>query len=107
MKTYWKDKYVEILKSLGFDTYNKITYYKSYHSEDKNCDFEIILVPCEDGFPKRCILNFNGDISGSGEFDVSLDHHNTYELYKDLTALIMMDIIDTNFEIREHCFEMK
>lgn len=103
-KYEWTEKYEHILKQMGFISYNGITYYKEYGVETNECCFSIILIPNErDGCNRNiCVLDFYSDEEMS--YDVMLSNKMTCELYRDVTLLIMNDIIDVDFTIKEKCF---
>lgn len=103
-KYEWTEKYKHILEKMGFISSNGVTYYKEYEVPSNECCFSIILVPCErDGNKSNtCVLDFYSDEEMS--YDVTLTNEMTCELYKDVTLLIMNDIIDVNFTIKEKCF---
>lgn len=103
-KYEWTEKYKHILEKMGFISSNGVTYYKEYGVETNECCFSIILIPNErDGNKSNtCVLNFYSDEEMS--YDVTLTNEMTCELYKDVTLLIMNDIIDVNFTIKEKCF---
>lgn len=99
----WKDKYRLTLETMGFVTVDKNTYYKEYKVPSEDCSFSIILLPYEHGGRENiCVLNFYSDEETT--YDVTLTNEATCDLYKDVTLLIMNDIIDANFTVRERCF---
>lgn len=103
-KYEWTEKYKHILEQMGFISSNGVTYYKEYGATFNECCFSIILIPNEPDGSKNniCVLDFFSDEEMS--YDVTLSNKMTCELYKDVTLLIMNDIIDIDFTIKEKCF---
>lgn len=105
---HWKKQYSDILEKMGFFTSNGITYYKEYETEreEEDCVFSIILVPYngKEKLDNICVVNFFSNEEEGTYNDICLTSKSTCEMYKDMSLLIMQDIIDTDFTIREKCF---